>query len=307
MLQQAFVDNVLSTHGEVGRTWLNELPGLLSTVERRWHLRIAAPFDALSYNYVAPATGADGADRVVKLSVPNPEFDSECAALRLYAGRGIARLIDADEPAGILLLERVRPGAMLTALAAQDDDAATRVAATVLRALWRTAPGRSAPMHHGLRELASWTAELDDLEREQRAGRSVYPQALVDYVVATRRELLASAPDRSVLHGDLHHFNILTATREPWLAIDPKGLVGERAYDIAPFLYNPFGSMLERPDAHEIALRRIAIFCEMLGLDRARVHAWGAVQAVLSEWWSSKAAGAQSPMIMFALALAGGD
>jgi streptomycin 6-kinase len=99
-------------------------------------------------------------------------------------------------------------------------------------------------------------------------------------------ELLASPEAPVLLHGDLHHFNILSAEREPWLALDPKGLVGEAAYEVGAFLYNPVGSYLAVPDPARKMERRVAILAEELGFDRRRVSMWGMAAAVLSAWWS---------------------
>jgi streptomycin 6-kinase len=83
-----------------------------------------------------------------------------------------------------------------------------------------------------------------------------------------------------LLHGDLHHWNILTSEREPWLALDPKGVVGEPGYEIGPLLLNP-----TLQPGHVLA-RRIDQLAEELGLDRERLLGWGLAHAVLSAWWS---------------------
>jgi streptomycin 6-kinase len=89
-----------------------------------------------------------------------------------------------------------------------------------------------------------------------------------------------------LLHGDLHHDNILSATREPWLVIDPKGIVGDPGYDLGAFLYNPWPGLLELPDPARVIARRVDQLAEGLGMERARVRAWGIAQAVLSACWS---------------------
>ena len=73
-----------------------------------------------------------------------------------------------------------------------------------------------------------------------------------------------------VLHGDLHHFNILAAERQPWLAIDPKGVVGEPVYETGALLRNPWPDLLSLPDPGRILARRVDQLAEELGFDRAR-------------------------------------
>jgi streptomycin 6-kinase len=91
--------------------------------------------------------------------------------------------------------------------------------------------------------------------------------------------------EQVLLHGDLHHENILAAEREPWLAIDPKGVVGEPAYETGALLRNQLSVVLEASRPGKIMERRVDQLSHELGIDRARVRGWGLAQAVLSVWW----------------------
>src|SRR5437879_1190855 len=117
--------------------WLKALPELVESLARRWGVRVDRPFADIRINYVAPAKQTDGKHAVLKVSRHVDETRNEIAALRLWAGRGAARLLDADADLGALLLERIEPGTMLVEVANTDDDSATITAAGVLRALWR--------------------------------------------------------------------------------------------------------------------------------------------------------------------------
>ena len=86
-----FARTIVELYGAEGVEWLERLPSLLADCERRWALTVLPPFEPLSYNYVAPAVRADGADVVLKVGVPNSELLTEIEALRLYDGRGIVR------------------------------------------------------------------------------------------------------------------------------------------------------------------------------------------------------------------------
>jgi streptomycin 6-kinase len=87
------------------------------------------------------------------------------------------------------------------------------------------------------------------------------------------------------LHGDLHHENILQAQRQPWLAIDPKGVVGEPAYEVGALLRNMAPRLLKGSQPSQIVARRAGILSEELGFDRTRLLGWGLAQAVLAAWW----------------------
>jgi streptomycin 6-kinase len=278
-LPSHFVETVLALHGQRGKVWLRDLPLLLERCARRWDLSEIDPPFHLSYNYVAPAVRADGAEVVLKLGIPHPELLTEIDALRHYGGRGSVRLLDFDREEGILLLERLRPGRMLLELAERDDEAATAIAAGVMERLWRP-----APEEHAFPTVERWARGLERLRAHFDGGTGPFPAALVERAEALFAELLASQGEQVLLHGDLHHYNILSAERQPWLAIDPKGVVGERAYETGALLRNPF-SLIERPDLQAITLRRVTQLAERLELDRARIAGWGFAQSVLSAWW----------------------
>jgi streptomycin 6-kinase len=254
--------------------WLRELPALVARMAERWSLTVEPHFADIRYNYVAPATRADGTRCVLKLSRFVDESRNEIAALQLWDGDGAARLLEVEPDLGALVLERLEPGTLLTQVAQTDDDAATLIAAGVARQLWRTVPAS-----HGLRSLDSWCDAYERNRAAFTASSSGLPTALFRKADDLRRDLLASTEVPVVLHGDLHHFNILGAQRAAWLAIDPKGLVGDPCFDVCQFLRNP------RHMPTVVTRRRLDILCSELGLDRQRTKNWCLVHAVLDLCW----------------------
>jgi streptomycin 6-kinase len=261
-------------HNREDPTWLAALPDQLERLARRWSLTLAPHFPHIRINYVAPATRPDGTRCVLKLSRHLAETRTEIAALRLWDGQGAARLLEWDPELGVLLLERIEPGTMLSETAESDDTAATHIAAGILRQLWRRPPSGT-----DLRPLASWCAAFDRNRARILQGDGGFPIALFQRADALRAELLASTESPTVLHGDLHHFNVLRAQRGDWLCIDPKGLVGDRCFDVCQFFRNPHAVL------PEVNARRLDVFCAELGLDRARTKDWCLVHAVLDACW----------------------
>lgn len=274
----AFAQTILGMYQEEGAAWLQKLPTLLADCAHRWAITIEPPF-VLSYNYAAPARRADGSAVVLKVGYPSQELCNEIDALQLYAGDGMVHLLDFDRDQGVLLLERLQPGDMLSTLA--DDEEATVIATTVMRKLWRPAPAT-----HSFPTVAEWAEGLQEHRARFAGGVGPLPKRLFAEAEAQFRDLLAAHEPAMLLHGDLHHFNILRAERQPWLAIDPKGLVGDPAYEVGAFLYNPWSAFGSRPDVDRLLERRVALLSEQLGFDRARIRGWGIAQAVLSACWT---------------------
>ncbi len=216
---------------------------------------------------------------VLKLGFPAPELRAEIEALRLFDGHGIVHLLDADADQGALLLEHLMPGTPLSSL--PDDEKAAAIAAGVMRQLWRPVPAE-----HMFPTVADWAAGLSKLRRRYGGATGPFPSFLVEEAETLFAELIGSMAEPMLLHGDLHHDNILAAERQPWLALDPKGVIGEPAYEVGALLRNPAPRLLDEPQPGRILARRIHRLSEDLGFDRARLRGWGLAQAVLAAWWS---------------------
>jgi streptomycin 6-kinase len=226
---------------------------------------------------------SDGTEAVLKLGVPNRELRSEIEALALYRGIGCAQLLEADAEGGAILLERLRPGDSLRTLAFEDDVAATAIMADVMRSLWRP-----APQHHAMLMIADWAQGLEALRPTYGGGTGPFPAHLVDAAHHLFAELIVSSAAPVVLHGDLHHDNVL-ATGGGWLAIDPKGVVGEREFEVYALLRNPYGWAARQSDLRRELIRRLDQLSEQLDLDRDRMRLWSVAQCVLSAWWDVNA------------------
>lgn len=275
-----FRANVTAVHGAAGVRWLADIPRLLGEIEQSWEVRVGPPY-ALSYNYVAPASTGSGTPCVVKLTVPDTAgLAREAAALRGFAGEGAVRLLANDPTLGALLLERAEPGLELAEFGPDRDGEATAVLCSVMQRLWS-----QPPIDHGLPSVPDyWWAFEEYTARFPRGGP--LPQRIVDRA-ADLIDGLSDTADRSVLlHGDLHHHNVVQARREPWLAIDPHGLVGDPGFDVGPMLYNPMS--MDAEQLRRLLPARVEQLADRTALGLDRVVAWGFVMAVLSEVWSTE-------------------
>jgi streptomycin 6-kinase len=277
-LPAEFVRKVVGVYGEqAARAWLASLPELLAAAAARWGLTLGEPY-RLSHNYVARAVRADGTRAVLKLTPPAGELRFEAAALRHFGGVGAVRLLAADVDGGALLLERAEPGELLATLQARDDDAATRVAAEVGIRLHGPPTGPFRTVEDWARAAFGW------LRDRYGGGTGPFPAELIDRAEAEHAELVASAAPPVMLHGDLHHDNILTSERG-WLAIDPHGVLGEPAYEAGPLLRNPLG-LGARRDLAAVLTRRVPILAEAYGVAPERIRGWGRAHTAVSLIWS---------------------
>lgn len=273
-----FEEKVVDIHGEVGKAWLARLPETLAEAAARWSLTVLNPFEDLSYNYVTPALREGGIPVVIKAGVPGHELMDEIEALENFAGSGMAQLLEVDRGNGVLLLERLVPGTPL--LEVEDDEEKTHIAAQLALKLWKP-----APQNHSMTTIARWAEGFRKLREHFGGGCGPYPPEMVQRAEGIFADFLADQSEPVLLHGDFHTGNILRAAREPWLAIDPKGVVGNPYYDAAVFLCD-VDEGLPAEQIKSMTIRRAAILSEMLDFERKLLLQAGYAFAILSGWWS---------------------
>ncbi|MGN6753205.1 MAG: aminoglycoside phosphotransferase family protein [Intrasporangium sp.] len=256
-----------------GEDWIAELPRLLADLLDEWELEpigptmtgvcsIALPVRLLgSHRELAGVSG----EAVLKVSWPHPEAATESLALQVWNGHGAARLYRADPARFAILLERLHP----RDLSRVDIDTACEVIGGLLATLRR-------PPHPRIPRLDDY-AERQAVEL--REARPVIPRRYLDQAAALARELVVRPPGEDrLLHSDLHYFNVLGAYRSPWLAIDPKPMAGDVAFEIAPSLWNRAEELGTGSEIRWSLRRRLEIICERAGIDEGRARAWTIVR-----------------------------
>jgi streptomycin 6-kinase len=288
-ISEDFRRNILEIYHEEGADWLDRLPDLIGQFEARWSIRVLEPF-LLSFSYCAPAVRPDGTTVVFKLAVPSDDFRNQVKALRYYttlvSAPGMVRLLDADIDRGAILMEHLQPGEML-ADAVQDDDQATRIAAEVMGRVWVP-----IPPDHDFVSMANWSEDFKKIRVMFMDQACPLPVKTIERTERLFTELLGWPGPQFLLHGDLHHFNILSVQEEngmAWKAIDPFGVVGDREVEIGGFIRNPDLGLPLDTALQRLLNRRLDIFQEQLGFDRQRMAAWSSVYAAVSAWWNISA------------------
>ena len=272
-----FKDRVIGVHGQNGRIWLDELPAILDEFIQRWELTDLEPLSDLSYNYILYGKDRSGTPVVLKIGVPHSELYSEIEALRIYDGSSMVRVLKSDPTRGVLLLERLLPGRDLGVV--DNDGEATRIAARLLEDFRIPDPGLTV-----FPSTADWCQGFQRYSNSYPSGGPL-PEDLVQRAANQANDLLSSTQNQYLLHGDLHHMNILKVEGRGWLAIDPKGVIGEPAFECGALLLNPYPELINRTDLKRIQDVRIKILTEQLSLDQDRLREWSYVRAVLSAIW----------------------
>jgi streptomycin 6-kinase len=249
-----------------GREWLRQLPAHVNACADRWSLRLEAPYQESYVSIVFPVAVADGSPAVLKVQFPHPECAYEAEALRRWNGQGAVRLFAHDPVHRALLMERCEPGDPLSGINA---DEALEVFTDLLPRLWIDADKPFMSLHD---ESIGWVEQLPS--SWERSGRP-FEIELLNAALGALDVLRGTQGEQVLLHQDLHGDNVLRAKREPWLVIDPKPLVGERAFNLAPIVRG-----YEFGHSRKCVVDRLDKLTSALGLDRERARLWALAQTL---------------------------
>ena len=275
-LPRKFTEVILGAFRDEGRRWLENLPQIIEEIEQNWQVKLKAPFKNLSYHYVAPCILPDETEAVVKIGFPGEAeyILNERRMLRFLDGQSVNRLFDFDEQRFAFLLEKLSPGENLKTIFAGNKQEAVAIAIETMRGFWQ-----KAPANHDFPRLEKWFDEL------KRAEKTNFDTKSASCALGFFEEL-NSLSEAMLLHGDFHHENILSADRAPFLAIDPKGIVGHRAFDISVFLRNHAHWLKNEADFRRKLSESIEQFSRAFEIEPRDLRRWMFAHSVLSAWWT---------------------
>ena len=269
--------NNISTWDEpdaISTGWLDRLPGNVAAMCEKWQITLHPVVPHSSITLVVLGDSPVLGPVVIKSSPLAGEFRSEATALRVAGGGNVSKLYDVDFDQSIMVVEQIVPGTPLKHFG-MDDEIATRLAAETVQTFWREVPDP-----HGLTPLRPWCRALLTWERDDR----VIPHDLITRAQDVANRCLDNQTKHVLLHGDVHHDNLLRRGADDWAIIDPKGLIGDPAFEVITWMWNPMG-VAEHPDYSGLLSRRIDIFSEVWGFSREILVEWAFFGSVLSACW----------------------
>jgi streptomycin 6-kinase len=258
-------------HQDFTPNWLSSLPTVIEALCTKWQIELEPLIADTWITVVLFGTSPVLGPVVIKSSPNAVDVVAQARAFEIGAGHNVPCLYDLDLEHGTMVMERIVPGTELRHVE-MDDDVATRIAVETLRTFWRPVSDVDGliPQRRVLQPLFDWTPQ---------------PELIDPGLVAQAQQLAASLLEQStqncLVHGDFHHWNVLQRTSGEWVIIDPIGVVGDRASDIARWMHNP-PEIAAREDFLDVAVRRIRIWTDVTGIDADALASWALVGNVLN-------------------------
>ncbi|AAY61625.1 phosphotransferase enzyme family protein [Rickettsia felis str. Pedreira] len=248
-----FRNNIISIYKEQGEIWLEKLPEIISKLAQEWNLSNLKPIDNLSFNYVLSGY-QNNKPIILKLSFTAKDLTNEAKALKVFSGFGAATILAQKDKA--LLLERAVPGISLKEYSSDNKIA---IACSVMNKLHRAA---IPEIHH----FPNIKDQLKALDKEWDL-----PKTYLQKARKLRDELLQNTEPQILLHGDLHHENMLQNSKH-WVVIDPKGVIGYPINEVCAFI---------------IDIKKDTEFAaNYFGFKLQEVRSWYFVQLMLAICWN---------------------
>lgn len=274
-----------------GQRWVDRYPDLMLALVHRWKLTLDGIATAgLPINIIHYGKTESGQAVALKVGVPHPEQKTELMMLQHYNGRHAVKLIDWDEASGAFLMERILPGTQLR----DYENVAER--SQVRLDLIARLPLPLAPKHQ-LPTIETW---FDEAFVKFRGSSEPNPEFLSFIELAEEgfAVLKGHYQEPYLLHGDLHHENILWDAKRGWIAIDPKGVIGPKIMECGRFLQNfiedevPGVAALKDATESQVAdvlVERFSVVSEITGFSTKHLSLATYIDQVLSSCWSVNA------------------
>ena len=261
--------NIIKIYGAEGRQWLDSLPEIAAEIAEEHNLSDLTPVNNMTFNYVASGYQNDK-PIILKIGMNSKALTKESFCLKAFAKHAVAEVIADDT--NMIIMQRAVPGSTLKTHFPGNDIDATKILCASIKELHKA----SIPESHNFSHLSELFKTLDQ--------KLDIPDEILTKAKHLRDKLVSTTKKEVLLHGDLHHDNILK-NGDSWLVIDPKGFIGDPAFEPAAYLCNPIPELLQENQPREIIENRINICSAELDIDSKRISGWLYAKSVLCWAW----------------------
>lgn len=281
--------NVINLFGQKGKIWLNSLPATIDKLSESWSLTNIQPMNNMSWNYVATAIQHNKMAVVLKISCDKQIVLDEYKALKYFNGDGIIQVLDYNSEHNAILLEQAIPGTALKSLHP------TKITETIniYVDLVNKISIKPLPRDDHYKHVNEWLKAIDRITDNRVEKR------FIDKACELRSRILNTAKHEYVCHGDLHLENIIKHGSN-WLAIDAKGIIGEKAFEAAAFDLISKEEIKENKQISSLLFERIALLSNSLKIDKERLLAWVFLRIIMSAQWFIEDNGNPDDMLILA-------
>ena len=268
-----FKQKVINTWGKKGENWLIQLEAIIEALKNYWNLQNIQVVDNLSYNYVALAIQANKTPVALKITCDKKLFSDEYKALQHFAGQGAIKLLDIQPEYNALLLEQAVPGNLLKTFSLLMLKDKTNIYASIVNSL-----SNYSLIPADFTHVSQWCEAIDRI-KDKRIDKCFVKKAR-----QLKNFLLISAKNEYLCHGDLHLENIIQQNTK-WLAIDPKGIIGEMAFEAAAFDLITQDELQDAKTVPQKIINQVTDLAAALDLNYDRLLAWIFLRIMISAQW----------------------
>lgn len=259
-------------YGEYGKNWLLKLDQIIERLKKKWFLKDIMPIKNLTYNYVVKALNKKNVPIIVKICCDKKVFNDELKTLQFFDGKGAVKLYDYNSEYNALLLQQAIPGITLKSLYPNKLEFVMNAFLSVNEKLHN----RTISNKNNFNSVKSWLEAIDKNKSNK------IPDHLVKKAIQLKDHLLNTSQKEKLLHGDLHLENILQ-NQNGWIAIDPKGIIGEKEFEIAAFDFIAKNELVNASSS--LIIERIEKIADKADLSSKRIKDWTFVRLIMSAVW----------------------
>ena len=272
---QELAKNNINRFGNRAKQWLNNLPQTIKILKEEWQLTNIQPVENITWNYVAKAISKIHGLVVLKISCDEKLNSDEVKALKHFNNYGIVKLIAHNAQYHAMLLYQAQLGESLFSINYNQIHVIIKNYSDIVLQL------ASATQHNysNFNHISHWLKAFYKIDKHK------LPHGLIDKAIYLKNKLLASRSKEFILHGDLHNDNIISDNNK-WVAIDPKGIIGEVEFEVACFNFIKETEIKNKLDIPQLFQERSELIAKELNLNHQKLKDWVLVRTVLNACWT---------------------